>query len=181
MKNLKKLISFCIAILLTACNQNPSLEKYFVESTDKPNFINLDVSPTMLITDKMALTTEQKEALKGFDKMNIVVLKKTASNHAEFETERKTVSSILKNEKYQELMKVSLGKEGGSISYVGSENHISEFIIAGNKSDIGLAVVRITGKDMNVNKVFDMVKALQSSNLSAKELAQLLDMFKNKF
>ena len=174
------LLAFLIVVLLVSCNQKPSLEKYFVESAEKQNFVNFDLSPTMLITDKMKLSAEQKSALNGFDKMNIVVLKKTATNQVEFDNERKTVSAILKNEKYQELMKVSLGKEGGSISYVGNENHISEFVIAGNKSDIGLAVVRITGKDMNINKVMDMMKTLQSSNLDIKQLQPILDMFKNK-
>ena len=180
MKQFKIVLGLCYLLLATACNQSPSLEKYFVESADKPNFVKLDVSPSILITDKMALTEEQKEALKGFDKMNVVVLKKTPTNAEALENERKVIRTILKNEKYQELMRVSLGRQGGSISYVGDQNHISEFVIEGNKADIGLAVVRITGKDMTINKVFDVVKALQASNLNTKELAPLLEMFKNK-
>ena len=176
-----QILSFCLAMLLVGCNQKPSLEKYFVENAQKPNFVNFDLAPSMINTQKLKLTNEQSEALKCFDKMNVLILKKTTKNTAIFDLERQKLNGILKDEKYQELMKFGIGKEGAAISYVGDDDHISEFIIAGNKSEIGLAVVRITGKDMNPNNIMKMISVLQSSNMDIKELQPIFDMMKSKF
>ena len=40
-------------------------------------------------------------------------------------------------------MKFGSGKEGAQISYVGTDDHIEEFVIFANKSDNGFAVVRV--------------------------------------
>lgn len=174
-----KIVVCSFGMLLLGCNKNPSLEKYFVENSENPDFVNLDLSPSMLNTNKLKLTDEQTDALKGFDKMNILVFKKTDKNIQEFDVERKKMSQILKDEKYQELMKFGMGKEGASISYVGEDDHISEFVISGNKVDIGFAVVRITGKDMNPNNIMKMVGMLQNGNLDIKALQPIMEMLKN--
>lgn len=177
MKKIK--ITILLAVLaLVGCNQKPTLERYFVENTQKPNFLNFDLSPSMINTNKLKLSAEQNEALKGFDKMNVLVLKKTDNNQADFIAERAKLNAILKDEKYQELMKFGVGKEGASLRYVGDDDHISEFVLSGNKTDIGLAVIRITGKDMNPNNVLKMMSVLQSSNLDMKQLQPILDMLK---
>ncbi|MEP6803029.1 MAG: DUF4252 domain-containing protein, partial [Flavobacterium sp.] len=98
--------SALLALLtLVSCNSNPSLQRYFVENTDNKDFISLDVSPDILNLEKTKLSAEQNEALKSFDKMNILAFKANATNQAQFETERAKVKAILKDPKYQELMK----------------------------------------------------------------------------
>ena len=177
-KTMKKIkITILLAVLtLVGCNQKPTLERYFVENTQKPNFVNFDLSPSMINTNKLKLTAEQNEALKGFDKMNILVLKKTEKNQADFIAERAKLNAILKDEKYQELMKFGVGKEGASLCFVGDDDNISEFVLTGNKSDVGLALIRITGKDINPNNILKMMSVLQSSNLDIKQLQPIVDM-----
>jgi hypothetical protein len=46
-------------------------------------------------------------------------------------------------------MKFASGKEGASVSFVGTDDHIEEFVFFANKEENGFAVVRILGKDMN--------------------------------
>ena len=109
----------------------------------------MDVSPSIINIDKTKLTAEQKTALASFDKINILAFKLDSTNKAQYEVESKRVTKMLKNEKYQELMKVGSGKDGASVSFVGDENHINEFILFAKKKENGFAVIRILGQYWN--------------------------------
>jgi hypothetical protein len=172
------LITFVCSLLMISCNSKPSLEQYFVENTDNKNFLQLDVSPSILNIKEDSLSVEQKTALKSFNKMNILAFKLDGKNKAEFETERTKVNAILKDEKYQQLMKFGSGKEGASISFVGDDEHISEFVLYGNKGDAGFAVVRVLGNDMNPSSIMTMISALQNANIDMDQLKPLIEMAK---
>jgi len=165
-------------LLLSSCNNEPTLQKYFVENTENKNFIALDVSPSILNVDKAKLSIEQSDALQSFDKMNVLAFKVNDKNKAQFEVERTKVNLILKDTKYQQLMKFSSGKEGASVSYVGSDDHISEFVLFANKKDVGFAVVRVLGKDMNPTNIMTMISVLKSSNIDMEQLKPLQELLK---
>lgn len=161
------------SLFLSSCNNEPTLQKYFVESSEKKGFIELDVSPSIINIDKTKLTAEQKTALGSFDKMNILAFNLDKKNKAQYDVESQKVTQILKNEKYQELMKVGSGKDAASVSFVGDENHINEFILFAKKKENGFAVVRILGNDMNPNNILNMISLLQSSNIGMEQLKPL--------
>jgi hypothetical protein len=169
-----------ILALLTfvSCNSEPSLQKYFVENTDKKDFIALDVSPTILNLDNTKLSAEQKEAVNSFDKMNILAFKANDKNQAQFEAERNKVKAILKDPKYQELMKVGSGKDGASISYVGSDENIKEFIVFANRKENGFAVVRVLGNNMNPNNIMTLMSVLKESKRDMEQLKPLQHLVK---
>lgn len=167
-------------LLLTACQSEPTLQKYFVENTEKKDFISLDVSPNILNLDKAKLTAEQKTALESFDKMNILAFKVDSSNVEKYDAEREKINKILKDEKYQQLMKFGSGKDGASISYVGDDEHIDEFVLYANRKENGFAVVRILGKDMNPTNIVTMVSALQNANINMEQLKPLQEMLEKK-
>jgi hypothetical protein len=172
----KSHLSVFLFLFLFSCANEPSLQKYYVENTENKNFIALDISPSILNIDQKKLSKEQASALASFDKMNILAFKLNASNTNEFEVERAKVSSILKDEKYQQLMKIGSGKEGASVSFVGDDEHISEFVFFANKKENGFAIVRILGKDMNPSAVMNMITALQSSNINLEQLKPLQEL-----
>lgn len=169
-----------ILVLLTfvSCNSEPSLQKYFVENTDKKDFIALDVSPSILNLDSTKLSAEQKEAINSFDKMNILAFKANDKNQAQFEAERNKVKAILKDPKYQELMKVGSGKDGASISYVGSDENIKEFIVFANRKENGFAVVRVLGNNMNPNNIMTLMSVLKESKIDMEQLKPLQQLVK---
>ena len=175
-----KVFTSALLLLLTlmSCNSEPSLQKYFVEKTDKKNFIALDISPDILNVEKSKLTAEQNEALKSFDKMNILAFKTTPQNHAEFETERAKVKEILKDPKYQQLMSFGSGKDGGSISYVGTDDNIKEFIVFANRKENGFTVVRVLGENMNPNNIMTLMSVLKQSNIDMEQLKPLQQLIK---
>ena len=98
---MKRILSIVIIVcaLLTSCNDEPSLQKYFVEKTENKNFIALDLSPNMLNIDSSKLTADETAALKSFEKVNILAFKLNDSNKAEFESEKVKVSKKTKRSK----------------------------------------------------------------------------------
>jgi hypothetical protein len=171
-------IALIISLFLISCNSEPTLQKYFVENTENKNFVALDVSPDILNVDKTKLSVAQIDALKSFDKMNVLAFRLNETNKAEFETERAKVDLILKDKKYQQLMKFGSGKEGASVSFVGTDEHIEEFVFYANKKENGFAVVRILGKDMNPTSVMTMMSVLQQSNIDLEQLKPLQQLMK---
>lgn len=178
MRQLSLILIF--ALVLVSCQSEPTLQKYFVEKTEDKNFVALDVSPSILNLDQTKLSAEQKTALEQFDKMNILAFK-AADNPEAYEAEKAKVKTLLKDEKYQELMKFGSGASGGSLSYVGEDDeHIEEFIVFANQKESGFAVVRILGKDMNPTGVMNLLSVLPMSNLDTSQLKPLQDVFQKK-
>jgi len=177
-----KISVFTTAILalltFVSCNSEPSLQKYFVENTDKKDFIAVDVSPSILNLNDTKLSAEQKEAINSFDKMNILAFKANDKNQVQFEAERNKVKAILKDPKYQELMKVGSGKDGASISYVGSDENIKEFIVFANRKENGFAVVRVLGNNMNPNNIMTLMSVLKESKIDMEQLKPLQQLVK---
>lgn len=171
-------IAVLVSLFLTSCNSKPTLQSYFVENSEKKDFIVLDVAPSIINVDKTKLSVEQKTALASFDKMNVLAFKLDKNNKPEFESESKKVTEILKGKEYQELMKFGSGKDAASISFVGDENHINEFILYGKKENNGFAVVRILGKDMNPNNIMNIISILKSSNVDMDQLKPLQALMK---
>ena len=178
MITLLRFIIVSVFLLLFGCKSEPSLQKYFVENTENKNFVSVDLTPKMLNADAQKLNTSQKEALNSFEKVNVLAFKINDTNKSEFEIERAKVTTILKNEKYQQLMKFGSGKQGAQISYVGTDDHIEEFVIFGNKSENGFAVVRVLGKDMNPTHILEMISVLRNSNINKDQLKSLESIFK---
>ncbi|MBF4466974.1 DUF4252 domain-containing protein [Flavobacterium sp. LC2016-12] len=162
-----------VLLTLVSCNSEPSLQKYFVQNTDNKDFIALDVSPSILNIEKTKLSAEQTEALNSFDKMNILAFKANDKNQAQFETERTKIKAILKDPKYQKLMSFGSGKDGASISYVGTDDNIEEFVVFANKKENGFAVVRVLGKNMNPNNIITLMSVLKESKIDMEQLKPL--------
>lgn len=168
----------CTLLLFTSCKNEPTLQKYFVENTENKDFIAVDLTPKMLNINNDKLSVSQKAALASFEKINVLAFKINDKNKAQFETEKAKVSTILKDKKYQQLMKFGSGGAGAQISYVGEDEHIEEFVLYGSKSDNGFAVVRVLGKDMNPTYIMEMMNLLKSSNIDMEQLKPLQALMK---
>jgi hypothetical protein len=172
-------LAIALSLLLISCNLKPSLQKYFVDNQEKPGFLVVDVSPSILNLDKTKLTADQSKALSSFEKMNILAYQINDKNKSEFDIEIKKINEILNDTtNYQQLMKFGSGKDGASISFVGDEDHVDEFILYGAKSDNGFAVVRILGKDMNPADAMTFLSVLKESNIDMKQLEALKGLMK---
>ncbi|MCV9934200.1 DUF4252 domain-containing protein [Flavobacterium sp. LS1R47] len=178
MKQITNILVFLGLLLIVSCNSDSTLQKYFVENTENKNFIALDISPSILNINKEKLSAEQSEALNSFDKMNILAFKRNDKNQAEYEVERTKVNTILKNPKYQQLMKFGSGKDGASVSYVGTDENIEEFVVYANRNENGFAVIRVLGKNMNPNNIMTLMTVLKESNIDMEQLKPLQQLIK---
>lgn len=172
------IIAILIAVLLSSCNDEQSLQRYFVNNSENKDFIVLDVTSTILNLDKAKLLSEQKTALESFDKLNILAFRKDSTNAPKFETESKKVNQILKAKEYQELMKVNSGTDVASVSFVGSEDNIKEFIFYAKRDENGFAVVRVLGEDMNPNNILTLMTVLKESKIDLEQLKPLEGLMK---
>ncbi len=173
------LLAIAISMLIFSCNSKPTMQKYFIDHQEKPGFMVVDIAPSILNLNNTKLSPEQTKAIASFTKMNILAYKLNPNNKAEFDQERNKVAEILKDTtNYQQLMKFGSGKNGATLSYIGDENHIQEFLLYGCKSDNGFAVVRILGKDMNPADAMTMLSVLKSSNINSKQLEALKGIMK---
>ena len=169
---------FLTSLLLLSCDSKPTMQKYFVANSENKDFVALDISPTILNVDKTKLTAEQKKALESFDKMNVLIFKLDENNQAQYEVESQKITQILKDKSYQQLMKVGSGKDGATISFVGDEDDIDEFVVFAKRKENGFAVVRILGNNMNPNNIMTMLSVLKESKIDTAQLAPLKDLIK---
>lgn len=168
----------CSTIALWSCESKPTLQKYFVEKTESTEFVALDVAPSIINTEKVSLSSSEKEALASFEKMNILAFKANDKNSEAYQKEITEVKAILKDETYQQLMKVGSGSDGAAVYFVGEDEHIEEFVLLANRKENGFAVVRVLGNDMNPTHILNMLSLLKKSNIDVDQLKPLQDLMK---
>ena len=173
MKYIIKSIAVVGAVLFTACSSQQSLQEYYVDNSENPNFITIDVPASILKMDGVNLSDTQKEAVESLRKFNLLAFKKDQDNEAEYEVERKKVKEILKNDEFVELMKINSQYGKGVIKYLGDEDAIDEVIIFGDSKDKGFALVRVLGKNMNPAHIVQLMQAIQKSEYKGEGLGEI--------
>lgn len=178
MKPIFKSILAGMAIVLASCSSQQSLQEYYVDNSENPNFLTIDVPASILKMDGVDLTPTQKEAVESLRKFNLLAFKKNSENEAEFEMEKKKVKEILKGDHFVELMKINSKYGKGVIKYLGDEDAIDEVIIYGDSDDKGFALVRVLGKDMNPAHIMQLMQAIQKSEYKGEGLGEIGDFLK---
>ena len=96
----------------------------------------------------------------------------------EFNTELAIIKTILKAEKYNELMRGGNKTEGKVyIKYIGEDSEIDELIIFGFSTDNGFAVIRVLGDDMELSKIMkleNIVDQLDTKNANVEDFMKFL-------
>jgi hypothetical protein len=165
-------------IFVSSCETKPTLQKYFVKNTESADFVAVDIAPSVINIDKAKLTLDEKAALASFDKMNILAYKTDSTHFEKYDQEIKEVKLLLKDQNYQQLMKVGSGSDGAVIYFVGDATHIDEFVVLASKKENGFAVVRVLGDDMSPTHVLNMVQLLRKTDLKLDQLKPLQELMK---
>ena len=173
MKKLIKSVVVLVAVLLGSCASQQSLQEYYVDNQENPNFISLDIPASILKMDEVDLTDSQKEAVSSLKKFNLLAFKKTAENIADYKLEKAKVKEILKNDDFVELMKINSQYGKGVVKYLGDENAIDEVIIYGASDEQGFALVRVLGKNMNPAHIVQLMQAIQKSDYKGEGLGEI--------
>ncbi|HLU80738.1 MAG TPA: DUF4252 domain-containing protein [Flavobacteriaceae bacterium] len=175
-------IALFLSIIFSSCNENPTLQEYYVESQSRDDFVILDIPSAVFLGVDPRLDETTKEKLRSIEKANILAFPKNEKTDSIFKNEKKKVENILENEDYKLLMEFSHSDNRVKVMYVGETRSIDEMIFYGDSEDFGFAVARILGNDMNPKVVVDYIRnfnsdTTQSKNLDTSELEDLMKVF----
>ena len=175
----KTLIGCLLITAFISCNQGPTLQSYYVDNQETNNFTTIDVPTSVVSFDESKLTEDQKQAYKSVKRLNFLGYRFQEGNEAEFKAELAKVNSILKKDKYHELMRMGNNEDGKVIiKYLGSETEIDELIVFGNANDQGFGIVRVLGKNMQPDKMITLMDAMQNADIDEDKLKGITEFFK---
>lgn len=165
-----------LSVIFASCKKE-TLQTYLVDVKDKPNFVTLDFSTSMLpLKISEIASDEDKKALESVRKINIAFLQKSKATAAEIESEKQTLKSVLKKSDYKTLMKFNHKGASGTIYYLGKTDAINEIIAFGYSNEFGVGVARLLGKNMNPNAILKMLKSVKPDDDSEK-LKEIKEIF----
>jgi hypothetical protein len=176
MKWIKTLSVVCLGILMTACNNEQSLQQYYVENQSNKDFVAIDV-PTSMFTNSESLNEDQKRTLETVKKINVLAIPQKTENKQRIEEEKANVNDILKDEKYQLLMRFGGGESRVEIYFTGEEEAVDELILYGFDENRGMGIARVLGKDMNPSDIVNLMRSLEKGDLDLDGLSGIAQMF----
>lgn len=165
-------------LLLMGCSSTQSLQEYYVDNSENPNFLAVDVPANILNLDEASLDETQQTALKSLRKLNILVFRKTDENAQAYEEESAKVKEILKNSEFKDLMKLNTQYAKGVIKYSGEDDAIDEVVIFGDSKESGFGLIRVLGDDMNPAHFIQLMQAVQKADLEGEGFKELVGLLK---
>lgn len=182
MKSITQFLGLAFIAILTfiSCDNNPSLQKYYVDSKENNAFISVDLPANILQLKNENVSEDVKKTMETIKKVNFLALQLTDTNEALYTSEKLKVNTILKNPKYKQLMRMNMGKGSVSVNYLGEEDAIDEIVIFGSDNNKGFAVVRVIGEKMNPSDIMKIAQDLKLDGESEqlKQLGGLLSSIK---
>lgn len=164
--------------LFLGCSRELTLQTYFVEHQETSGFMSVDIPMSFLNPDEIELSEDQQQAIDSIDKLNMLAYSLKDGTEDEFNTELAIIKTILKAEKYNELMRGGNNTEGKVyIKYIGEDSEIDELIIFGFSTDNGFAVIRVLGDDMELSKIMkleNIVDQLDTKNANVEDFMKFL-------
>ncbi len=177
MKAMKQLILILIIILISSfvlksCNNEQSLQEYYIEKQDSNNFMSIDI-PTSIISLKDDVSPEVKETYESLKKLNLLAFKINDENKAEFKTEKEKVKHILNGKKFNELIRVKHENANVIVKYLGDDDAIDEVVVFASDDEKGFALARVIGKDMQPAKIIKLINNIDSIDEDNPMFSQL--------
>lgn len=176
-----KTLAFAIVLssLLFSCDSQSSLQSYYVDNQESPNFLTVDIPPSILSLDEAGLTDSQKKAYKSIKRLSFLGYRLDQSNGTDYAAELANVKQILSNDKYEDLIEVNspdLGKIIGKS--LGNSDTVDEFVLFVSNKDTGFGIIRILGDDMNPADLGTLVNAVQNANFDSSKIENIMNFYK---
>ncbi|WP_456379030.1 DUF4252 domain-containing protein [Lutibacter sp.] len=180
MKHIFKFIGLIVAVVIvtSACETNPSLQKYYVDSKENSEFISVDLPSSILQLKDTDASKDIKNTLKTIKKVNFLALQLNDTDKELFNSEKQKVKAILKNPKYKQLIRMNIGSGNITVNYLGKEDAIDEVVIFGADSNKGFALVRVLGNNMNPSDILKLAQEIKMDG-DSDQLKQLGNLFSN--
>jgi len=95
-----------------------------------------------------------------------------------FTDELEKAKAIFKNEKYNELMEFSSNGMKFRVNTVGNNDTVDEFLVLASSSDLGFAILRVLGEDMEPERLYQLISAMQNADVDGNQFQKIIDYFK---
>lgn len=176
MRTYKFILGLLVGAVVIACNNETSLQEYYVENQENKDFVAIDV-PTSLLANNESLDASQRETLESVRKINLLAYPVKTTDSAGFNSEKEELKRILENEKYQLLMRYGSGERKVEIFFTGEEDAVDEFVVYGTDEARGVGVARILGDDMNPDEILKFIRSLEEGDIDMDGLQSIAGMF----
>ena len=179
MKSIWTKLGLLLAVaLMASCAKDQSIQKYYVESQEKSDFIAVDV-PASIIQLGEEASEETKATMATIKKLNVLAFQVNDENRTEFEKEITRVKKILKADRYNELMRMKHEGINVMIKYQGDDEAVDEFILFAADDSKGFALARVLGDKMEPAKIMKMMDDIKDIDAEGTALTQLEGIFKD--
>ncbi|WP_034892035.1 DUF4252 domain-containing protein [Gillisia sp. Hel_I_29] len=179
MKTFKFIGLAVVAVMMVSCNSNQSLQEYYVDNQGDKEFVAVDV-PTSLFANTEALNEDQKRTLETVKKVNVIAIPKKPENQEKINIEKNNISKILKDEKYQLLMKFGGSSTKLEVYFTGNEEAVDEIIVYGYNDEKGMGIARVLGDNMNPSDILNLVSSMQKGDINMSGLKEITGIFADK-
>ncbi|HLS31862.1 MAG TPA: DUF4252 domain-containing protein [Flavobacteriaceae bacterium] len=165
MRGVLRFFAISSLILLMSCESEPSLQKYYVKHQEDDSFMHLDVTTNMLFGNLKGVSSEEKENLKAFRKVNVLAFPIDGENEKKYLKERDKVLAILNNGSYKSLAGLRYSKMSFQLYYLGEPEDIKEIVIMAYSDEKGFSVARILGDNLNAKVLYETLSAAKSGEI----------------
>lgn len=176
MKIFKLLSVLILGIGITACNNDPSLQKYYVDNQGNSEFVSLDL-PASMLANMESLDEEQRKTLETIKKVNFLAIPQKPENILRIEEEKNKVDNILKDEKYQLLMKFVMDETRMELYFTGEDEAVEEIILYGFDENKGMGIARLLGENMNPGEIMNLVRSMEKGDIDLSGVSGMPQIF----
>lgn len=155
--------SFLVALFFVGCSTSPSIQEYYVSKSEDPSFLILDIPTSILGIEENSLSEEEQEALSSFQKVNVLLFRKTEEISDKFDAELATVRHIMDNKDFESLLVLNDKQYSGKLVFEGTVDRPDEIIFFGS-ADQGFVIARLIGRKMQVDKAMLLANIIQREN-----------------
>ncbi len=167
-------VSAVIMTTLASCDNDPTVQSYYVDSQEKEGFISTTVPKSILGIDERELSEESRQAYNSVSKVNLLMLPATDDKKEMVKKETESFNEILKNGDYKTLMTHNADGMKIRLVYNGDSDKIDEIIAFGSSEEMGMGVARVMGNDMNLGNIMNMMKELDGKNVNPANIKGIL-------
>ena len=96
-----------------------------------------------------------------------------------YKAELNFVKQLLKEVKYNELFRLGNSKDGRIKIYsVGEDHNMDEVVVLLNSNQVGFAIIRVLGKDMNLSELMRLGPLIEKLDLDYKNIDSFFNFMK---
>lgn len=172
------LASLILLVVVMSCDSQQTLQGYYVDNQETSNFLSVDIPPSIVGIDESSLTETQQKAFKSVKRLNFLGYKASDNDSVTMKTELVKVKTILKDDKYEDLMEFNDKMGKILVKYIGDEDSAEEFIILGSNPETGFGIVRILGNDMKPEEMISLVDAMKTVKFDESKLNNIMNFYK---